>query len=209
MSFKYFGLVCSSLVVALVVSLAAFSAQAQLEYRIGKRIQNAAFSDSRSSELVCSMSLFFSVDPDDRLLPSGGPTKLDGRGLMSCKNELGFTSELPILAELEADLPKALRKVTTVNGEDSVPSEVSFSANSSSFVIPREVNQIYDIYNVRSFSWDKSPSAGELALTFRGTRNDLVIGMKINSRSSNLSELKVKTIRLSFDDQAPDLVERL
>jgi hypothetical protein len=191
----------------LALTMVALSSHAQLEYRIGKKIQNASFSDGRSSELVCSMSLFFSVDPDDSLLQNGGATKLDGRGLMSCKNDQGFTSELPILADVEADLPKTLRKVTTASGDNSVPSEVSFSANSSSFVIPREVNQIYDVYNVRTFSWDKSPGPGEVSLTFRGTRNDLVVGMKLNSRSANLSELKVKSLRLSFDDQAPDLLD--
>ena len=196
---------------ALIFSLLAFAqpSQAEIEYRIGKRIQNASFSEKRTSELVCSMSLFFSVDPDDRLLHNGGTTKLDGRGLMSCKNDQGFTSELPILADLEADLPKSLKAVNAVEGDDTVTTEVSFSANSSPFVIQREVSQIYDVYNVRTFSWDKAPVGGEVALTFRGNRNDLVVGMKIASRSSNLTGMKIKSLRLSFDDQAPDLVDRL
>lgn len=199
-------------ILSLGVSFVPQVSSAQIEYRIGKRIQNASFSEKRSSELVCTMSLFFSVDPDERLLSghtaANASTKLDGRGLMSCKNDQGFTSELPILADLEADLPSSLRVVNTINGEDTVPTEVSFSANSSPFVIQREVNQIYDVYSVRTFSWDKAPANGEAALTFRGNRNDLVIGVKIASRSSNLNGLKVKSLRLSFDDQAPDLADR-
>ena len=166
--------------------------------------------EHRTGEMVCNLSLFFSVDPEVRLDHQGGLTTLDGRGLMSCKNDQGFTTELPVMADLEADLPKIPSRgpasfTPDTGTADKSPNEISFSGNSDRFVIPREVNQIYDVYDVRNFSWDRHESKTEPSVLFRGSRNDLVVSLKLNSKTSNLQGLKVKSMRLSFDDKAPEI----
>ena len=195
--------------------LVTLQAGADVQYRIGGRLATLGTDDRRSSELVCTMSLFFSMDRDKTVSAQLASQKistvaeLDGRGLLSCKNDQGFTTETPVLADLEADLP-VLANLSDADTVTDVPSnEVSFSANTEPFVVPREVNQIYDVYTVRDFSWEKPASSGAVSLTFRGGRNDLVIGMKVNSRKSNLTGLKVKSLRLSFDDDAPDLDDKI
>lgn len=212
---NFFAGVTGSLIGFAGLIAAGSAARADVEYRIGGRVSASTSDDRRSSQLVCTMSLFFSMDREDRfdarLVSKQNPhvAELDGRGLLSCKNDQGFTTETPVLADLEADLPPLTRTPASESFAATAPGEISFSANTDPFVVPREVNQIYDVYNVREFSWQKPAASSGVSLTFRGGRNDLVIGMKMNSRTSNLTGLKIKSLRLSFDDDAPDLNDKI
>ncbi len=175
-----------------------------LDLRIGGEDVAQDREQTRTDELVCNLSLFFSVDPDDGL-KAKNVTHLDGRGLLSCKNGQGFATELPVLADLEAAMPNVTRAPASVPLEAPKTTEISLSGNTTPFVISREVNQIYDVYTARQFSWEKSQPAAEPTMTFRGKRNDLVIAMKLTSKTSNLAGFDIKSLKLSFDDQAPDL----
>lgn len=155
------------------------------------RGQNANES-RRTSELVCDLSAFFSIDAADRMKPT---TKLDGRGLMSCQNEQGFTSEVPILADLEVELPK-----------DAAPEgEVSLSGKSSTFVIPRDIAQLQDTYTPHQITRGPASVADDSQVLLRGRHHDLVIEMALTSQAQAAQKIHVKSMHLRFDDAAPDL----
>lgn len=145
----------------------------------------------RVSQLVCSVSAFFTMIPGDQVLPE---TTLDGRGLLSCSNDQGFSTELPVLIDFVAELPKSLQ-----NGE-----EISFSGNSSTFVIPRDITQFEDIYEARAYSW--AHQGDEPVLLLRGKNHDLVIELRLTSKTHALRDLKVTGFDLKLDESAPDLL---
>ena len=146
--------------------------------------------ERRPSQLTCNISAFISADRDDmyrsRLI-------FEGRGLLTCQNENGFTSELPLSVELEGDVTQVPTRGT----------EISLSGNSSTFVIPREINQIQDSYSLREVSPISKTSEPRVLL--RGNRHDLVIEMKLSSRTNTIEHLKVSSLKLRFDDSAPEL----
>jgi hypothetical protein len=143
-----------------------------------------------TTDLVCSMSTFFSFDGSDNI---GDILRTEGRGLVNCRNDQGFSTEIPVYADLEARVVSAM----------SNKGELSFSGNSSAFVIPREVGQIQDRYEVRPFSWN-DPAAQNPTVLFRGLRHDLVIEMKLSSSTQALQHIEVTALRLRIDDTAPD-----
>lgn len=147
--------------------------------------------DRASTNLTCQLSAFFSFDGSDNI---GDILKTEGRGLLNCKNDQGFSTELPVFADLDAKVVATLAN----------SGELSFSANSSAFVIPREVNQLQDHYDVRPFSWN-DPASQTPALLFRGDKHDLVIEMKMNSSTQALNRIEITGLTLRFDDSAPTL----
>ena len=147
----------------------------------------------RTSDLVCSLSAFFSTDPADRFATH---VRLDGRGLVSCRNDQGFSSEFPVVVDVEADVPEGLLKK---------PGEVSFSGNTAPFVVPREAGQLQDEYEIRPYGWNQKMDPTSPEVLFRGRRHDLVIQMKLTSQTSALAGLNVTKLRLHFDETAPDL----
>lgn len=165
----------------------------------------AARSDRRTEEMVCTLSAFFSIDPEDKFQHQA---TLDGRGLVSCQSSQGFTTELPILADLDVELP---RGIPTGSGE------ITVSANSSAFVVPREMVQLQDRYRVQEDSrarkrghaqapspraWGNETSRPTLLL--RGKAHDLMIGLELNSPNPLMAELKIREMRLRSDEAAPD-----
>ncbi len=152
---------------------------------LGSRVERG------STDLTCQLSSFFSFDGSDNV---GATLRTEGRGLLTCKNDQGFTTELPVFADLEARV--------TQNIANS--GELSFSANSSAFIIPREVSQLQDRYDVRPFSWN-DPASSNPALLFRGDKHDLVIEMKLTSSTQALNRIEITRLNLRFDDSAPTL----
>ncbi|RYZ69120.1 MAG: hypothetical protein EOP05_15310 [Proteobacteria bacterium] len=144
-----------------------------------------------STNLICSMSTFFSFDSSDNV---GDLIKSEGRGLVNCKNDQGFATEVPVYADLEARVVQTMRNT----------GELSFSGNSAAFVIPRELGQLQDEYEVRPFSWN-DPASQNPNVLFRGLQHDLVIEMKLSSSTQALSRIEVTRITLRFDETAPDL----
>jgi hypothetical protein len=158
-------------------------------------LANAATVHGKESVLICTMSVFFSLDPDNGLIAKDRKTFVEGRGLLSCKNEFGFTTEVPVVADLKAKLPE--RRLAE--------GEFTFSGNTSPFVIHGELNQVKDHYHAREFSWLKEKEADDPALLLRGMRHDLVLEMKLTSNLLGLRDIHFSSMSLKFDEAAPDL----
>ncbi|MES2855483.1 MAG: hypothetical protein V4692_06460 [Bdellovibrionota bacterium] len=154
----------------------------------GQSLSSERSNDRQPSQLVCSLSMFFSFDADDVV---GNVVHIEGRGLTTCKNDQGFSTEAPVFADLDAKIDGQL-----------IPGETAFSANASTFVIPREIGQIADVYETRSFSWNENKA--EPVAVLRGRKHDLVLELKLNSVTSTIELLNVEGVRIRFDDTAPD-----
>lgn len=141
--------------------------------------------------LVCTVSAFFSFDRDDVI---GDTVLIGGRGLLQCRNDEGFTLEEGILTDLELKVRGPLPE-----------GEIALSGNTSAFVVPRDPGQLQDLYRSRDFGWTKREHDHTRTLVFRGVANDLVIEMTLASRASPLVDLGVESLRIHYDDSAPDL----
>lgn len=141
--------------------------------------------------LVCSMSSFFSFDRNEVI---GDTVRIGGRGLLDCKNGEGFTLEEPVVVDLvvkiRGDIPKG---------------EVALSGNTAAFVIPRDPGQLQDLYHSRDFGWTTKTDDKYRKIVFRGVANDLVIEMNLTSLNSPLFDLDIESLRIRYDDEAPDL----
>ena len=155
------------------------------------------FGAERVSELVCSMSAFFTIDPEEVF--RSRVHILDGRGLINCKNDQGFSTELPVMVEADLTVPETL----TSHGD------IAISLNTSPFVIPREVSQIQDVYLTKQFASFGETGGSEKhpdpQMLVRGLRHDLLIELKLTSKTSTIAGLKLTNLRLKIDDDAPDL----
>lgn len=139
------------------------------------------------AQMICTLSLFFSFDGTDKVGPQ---LAAEGRGLATCENDQGFTTELPVHAALKAE----------PLGEFVNTGELSFSANSSAFVVPRELNQIQDFYKIRTYASNYGPTN---TVVFRGGSHDLVIEMKLSTATQAFQKVKLNSLSLSFDENAP------
>lgn len=194
-----------ALLIALSLPLATLTVRGQGEAnppaRNASRIQSLSIDESgarqrsnrlekRTSQLICTLSAFFSVDADQIVGPT---TRLDGRGLANCTNDQGFQTEVPIQAEIELSFPTRGPKV----------GEIAISANSSPFVVPRELSQLQDTYALHP------ATAGlgnpELSFLVRGEHHDLLIELKLISRTATLKGVRLHNLKLTFDESAPDL----
>ncbi|MEK7358155.1 MAG: hypothetical protein AAB250_17040 [Bdellovibrionota bacterium] len=146
---------------------------------------------NESKALVCTASFFFSFD---RFEVIGDTARVNGRGLLSCKNDEGFSLEEPVIGDLEVKVKGGLPE-----------GEIALSGNTSTFVIPREPTQLQDLYRTRDFAWTAKSAGGEQRLVFRGVTNDLVIDMRLTSNNAPNVEFEVETLRLRYDDAAPNL----
>jgi len=149
-----------------------------------------ARTEREHSSLTCRLSAFMTAD---RAFTQDKPIKFEGRGLLTCRNGGGFTSELPLQIELlaNADLSK------------TSGAEIALSGNSSPFAIPRDVNQIQDFYRPQfSASGGEGTSAKAL---LRGHRHDVLIELSFSSHLAPVKNLDVISMELSFDEKAPRL----
>lgn len=157
----------------------------------------------RPSEMICTLDAFFMLDPDDHVAAKPG---LIGRGLMICKTAQGFTTETPILADITAD----------VSFDPLSIGELSFSVTSKPFVVPRDVMQIEDAYEIRGgappansvvdvrapASETRHPSG---AFFLRGKRHGLAMRIDVNARLPALNDIHLKSFKVEFDESAPDI----
>lgn len=148
---------------------------------------SADATDQAESQMICTISTFFSIDANEQV---SGTMHIDGRGLASCKNAQGFTTEVPVFADL------TVRAV----GNWANAGELSFSANSSAFVIPREIGQIQDKYVLKPLSGNNSKT-----LLFEGSSHDLVIEEKLTTATDALQKIEITGMSLRFDESAPTL----
>lgn len=167
-------------------------------------------SERRTSQLICGLSLYFSADASERVYTLNQKTgvketRLDGRGLLRCRNDQGFTAEYAILADLDVGLPPQVSGV--------VP-QFSLAAESSAFVVPREVPQIEDTYAAREefsavltsrLSGGQGNLDAKTSALFRGGKHDVVLDVAFISRGQGLEGLRALSLNLRFDDSAPDL----
>jgi hypothetical protein len=158
---------------------------------LGASTGNTATNETETKALVCTLSSFFSFDRNEVI---GDTVRIGGRGLLECKSDQGFSMQEPIIGDL----------VVKVRGE--LPEgEIALSGNSSAFVIPRDQGQLQDLYRSRDFGWTAQNDDKSRKLVFRGVANDLVIEMNLTSINSPLVELEIESLRLHYDDEAPDL----
>jgi hypothetical protein len=144
--------------------------------------------ERRTQQMSCTLSIFFSVQPENRMRIT---SHLDGRGLLTCNSGQGFSTEVPVMADLEATLPSDFKMI----------SEIAVSGNSTVFTIPREISQIQDVYTVR----DISNRADSAPVLFRGKRNDIIMELKLSSQNSHAQSIQVKSMVVRFDETAPVL----
>ena len=144
-----------------------------------------------SHELICTISAFFSIDANEQVADA---IHIEGRGLASCKNDQGFSTDVPVSAIVNA---RAM-------GNWANAGELSFSGNSSSFVIPREIGQLQDTYAIKTFASDLSDKATPTIL-FGGAQHDLMIEMKFSSATQAFEKIEITSMSLHFDETAPTL----
>jgi hypothetical protein len=171
----------------------------------GSQTLSAVTQGEARSQMVCSLSSFFSLTSEDALSKNQerGPRTLDGRGILSCHSDQGFASEIPVRLTLTAEIPPSLAKQP----------EIAISGNTSNFVVTQEASQMEDNYIVRdglrSPSSLSTTSPAEVIL-FRGERHGVTIEMKLTSQKAisgaALSDLKVSGLKVRFDDEAPDIL---
>ena len=153
--------------------------------------QTRLMNERRTASLLCQISAFFSVDEGDATTPH---TVLEGKGLMNCHNDQGFTVEMPVTADLSVEFPHGFQQ----NGE------FALSANSAEFVVSRDISQAQDKFAVRKLSRVPAVLTSNHRVVFRGERHDLVIEINLNSPQHSLQGVKVTGLVLHFDDSAPD-----
>jgi len=144
-----------------------------------------------SHEMICTISAFFSIDSNEQIASS---IRIEGRGLATCKNDQGFSTDVPVSAVVNA---KAM-------GSWSNAGELSFSGNSASFVIPREIGQLQDTYSIKSFASDLNDKTSP-TLLFEGAQHDLMIEMKLSSTTHAFEKIEITGMNLHFDEAAPTL----
>lgn len=144
-----------------------------------------------SQQLICTISSFFSIDAGEQV---SGVLEIEGRGLANCKNDQGFSTDVPISATLSA---RATRDLTNAG-------ELSFSGNSSSFVVNREIGQLQDTFVVKPYVSDVNDKSTP-TVVFEGAHHDLIMEMKFSSTTDAFQKIQVTNLALHFDENAPTL----
>jgi hypothetical protein len=194
---RWYVWVCSVFLIFATFVTSAPAQEPQARIRAGLTQSLGGGTQERVSELVCSMSAFFTINPEEVFRSRAHI--LDGRGLIVCKNDQGFTTELPVM--LEADL--LVPDWPTSHGD------VAISLNTSPFVVPRETSQLQDVYLTKQFATfgetGGSDTHAEPQTLMRGLRHDLLIELKLTSKTSSIAGVRLTNLRLKIDDDAPDL----
>ncbi len=144
-----------------------------------------------TTQQICTLSSFFSFDSDTQATAT---IHIEGRGLATCRSDQGVVADIPVFADLEA----------TVIAPLANSGELTFSSNSSAFVVPRELAQLQDRFTVRTYGF-QSTHPDSPTMIFHGSQNDLVIQMKLTSSTQAFQKVSVKAITLRFDESAPTL----
>jgi len=154
-------------------------------------VQLAKLTTSRN--WMCTLSLFFSMDHNEQV--SLNP-EMDGRGLVSCRNNEGFQTDYPVLADMKLEQTPDLQRTVTKD----LTNEFTVSVNSGSFVITREIADLQDQFEPKSISSSSSPG-----LLMMGQHNEVAFNINMTSRNRPIRELKIKSMNLHFDNSAPDI----
>lgn len=148
-----------------------------------------AQSARETSSLTCQMTAFMTAD---REAAPDKPLKFVGRGLLTCRNERGFTSELPVHIDLVADTDNS-----------AVPAgEIALSGTSLPFVVPREVTQLQDSYQPQI---SNSGDDNSLKTLLRGRRHDLLIEINFSSHLTPIKGLSIISMELRLNEKTPRL----
>ena len=141
--------------------------------------------------LICNISAFYSIDANAQVSDA---LQIEGRGLATCKNEQGFSTESPISVVISA---RALGSLTNAG-------ELSLSGNSSSFVIGRELSQMQDRYELKPFASDFNDKSSP-TLLFVGQEHQVIIEMHFTSATQAVRKLEIVSMAIHFDETAPTL----
>lgn len=148
-------------------------------------------SRSTRGQMICTVSSFFSFDANDRVKDT---VLVEGRGLANCRNDQGYTLEFPVATTFEA----------VVTGSMVNAGELSFSANTAPFVVSRELSQLQDRFEIRSYSQTAS-TAGATVILLRGTHHDLAMQMKLTTTTGAFENIQLRSLSVRFDENAPTL----
>lgn len=161
---------------------------------IGQGQISSAFHRSRTVNpanlaFKCTLISFFSFDANEEV---SDLIHIEGRGLATCRNAQGVSTEIPVDGDLEAIVTAPL-----ANSGD-----LSFSANSAAFVVPREIGQLQDRFTVKTVVRDLS---GQPTVLLQGAQQGLVIEMKFVSSTQTFRKIEVRALTLHFDETAPTI----
>ena len=146
---------------------------------------------SPTGQMVCTISSFFSFDANDGLRDI---LVSEGRGLANCRNDQGFATEFPVSMSFEA----------AVVGSIANSGELSFSANSAPFTVSREVSQLQDKFEIRTYA-RASVARSAPALLLRGLAHDLAIQMSLATSTDAFEKIQLRSLTVAFDENAPTL----
>ena len=144
-----------------------------------------------TQQLICTISSFYSIDANEQI---SDVIRIEGRGLATCKNDQGFSTDVPVSSVITA----------RILGNWSNAGELSFSGNSSSFVIPREIAQMQDTFDIKPFASDLNDKSSP-TIFFQGQRHDLMIEMRFSSSTQALQKIEMISMSIHFDETAPTL----
>jgi hypothetical protein len=144
-----------------------------------------------TQQMICNVSAFYSIDANEQV---SDVIRIEGRGLATCKNDQGFATDVPVSTSMTA------RAV----GNWANAGELSFSANSSSFVVPRELAQMQDSYSIKPYASDLNDKFTPTVL-FGGEQHGLIIEMKFSSATQAFQRISIQSMTIHFDESAPTL----
>jgi hypothetical protein len=185
-------LTLSPLQTALVTALVIFAALVCLF--VGRpAFGQPLIQGARASTWVCEMNVDFPMNESDR---NEKYSKINGRGIVSCHNDEGFSTEVPVVAELHWRLNST---------NPSLSSEPAVRVKTKPFVIGRDPDQIYDQYLVHMNNGPSAAQDGQSTLLLKGRKNQLIMALTFAGSAEQLKALQVSDMQLSFDDHAPVL----
>lgn len=147
--------------------------------------------EGHPAQTVCTLSSFFSFDANDQIRDL---IRIEGRGLANCRSEAGLKTEIPIHAEMEAIVIAPLANT----------GELSFSANSSPFVVSRDDGPLQDRFDVRNFGTESTDRLSPTVL-MQGAYQNLPLQLKLSSTTGAFRKIEIRFLTLRFDDTAPTI----
>ncbi len=148
---------------------------------------------STDTHWTCNLSLFFSMEQNEQ---AALQPEAEGRGLLNCKNREGFQTDYPVIAEMKVEQTAELQAVL----HQAVQNELTISMVSGQFSITREIMDVQDSYISK-----KLTSNVQNDLLMLGEHSQVAFNLAVTSRNRPISSIGVKSMKLHFDNEAPEI----
>ncbi len=162
---------------------------------LNARTQEPLVSESlRSSIWSCELSaLLTTTDP---VQISVAYRNLEGRGLIVCRNQQGFSTELAVTAKMK------MKNDPTIK----IPTDESYLALSSqNFAVPRDLNHVFDHYQPRIIRPDVPP--GKEGEVVQGRNYGNLIQLGFTGPRAMIKQAANAELQLSYDSSAPNFLQ--